>query len=75
MEILKIFGSILNLGYTQTLFHIMSDNFNEQKGLVQNKLKPKAPFKWVFMYIIPSKSPESLTSGTTFSTYILIVDA
>ena len=38
-------------------------------------LKPKAPFKWVFMDIISSTSPKSLTSDTTFSNYLLIVDA
>ena len=32
-------------------------------------LKPKAPFKWVFMDIIPSTSPKSLTSDTTFSRF------
>ena len=37
-------------------------------------LNPKAPFKWVLMNIIPSTAPESLTSDTTFSNYILIVD-
>ena len=37
--------------------------------------KPKAPFKWVFMNIIPSTAPKSLTSDTTFSNYLLIVDA
>ena len=38
-------------------------------------LKPKAPFKWVFMGIIPSKAPKSLTNETSFSNYLLIVDA
>ena len=38
-------------------------------------LKPKAPFKWVFMDIVPSTAPKSLTSDTTFSNHILIVDA
>ena len=38
-------------------------------------LKPKAPFKWVFMGIIPSTAPKSLTSDTTFSNSLLIVDA
>ena len=38
-------------------------------------LKPKAPFKWVFMDIIPSTAPKSLTSDTTFFNYLLIVDA
>ena len=38
-------------------------------------LKPKAPFKWVFMDSIPSTAPKSLTNDTTFSNYLLIVDA
>ena len=38
-------------------------------------LNPKAPFKWAFMDIIPSTSPKSLTSDTTFSNYLFIVDA
>ena len=38
-------------------------------------LKPKAPFKWVFMDIIPSTAPKSLTSDATFSNYLLIDDA
>ena len=38
-------------------------------------LKPKAPFKWVFMDVIPSTTPKSLTSDTTISNYFLIVDA
>ena len=38
-------------------------------------LKPKAPFKWIFMDIVPSTAPKSLTSDTTFSNYLLIVDA
>ena len=29
-------------------------------------LNPKAPFKWVFMDIIPSTAPKSLTNDTTF---------
>ena len=38
-------------------------------------LKPKEPFKWVFMDIIPSTAPKSLTNDTTFSNYLLIVYA
>ena len=38
-------------------------------------LKPKAPFKWVFMDIIPSTAPKSLTNDTKFPNYLLIVDA
>ena len=38
-------------------------------------LKPKAPFKWVFMDIIPSTAPKILTSDKNISIYLLIVDA
>ena len=38
-------------------------------------LNPKSPFKWVFMDIIPSTAPKSLTSETTFFNDNLIVDA
>ena len=41
----------------------------------KNLLKPKAPFKWVFMDIIPATAPKRFTSETTFSNYLLIVDA
>ena len=33
-------------------------------------LNPKAPFKWVFMDIIPSTAPKSLTNDTTFSFFL-----
>ena len=46
-----------------------------KKARSKTPLKPKAPFKWVFMDIIPSTAPKSLTSDTTFSNYLLIVDA
>ena len=46
-----------------------------KKARSQIPLKPKAPFKWVFMYIIPSTAPKSLTSDTNFSDNLLIVDA
>ena len=38
-------------------------------------LNPKEPFKWVFMDIIPSTAPKSLTNDTNFKNYLLIVDA
>ena len=38
-------------------------------------LKQKAPFKWFLIGIIPSTAPKSLTSETTFSNYLLYVDA
>ena len=38
-------------------------------------LKPKSPFKWVFMDVIPVTSPKSLTNDTNFNNYLLIVDA
>ena len=46
-----------------------------KKARSKTPLKPKAPFKWVFMDIIPSTESKSLTSDTTFSNYLLIVDA
>ena len=36
-------------------------------------LKPKAPFKWVFMGIIPSTTPKILTSDTTSSVVIFSI--
>ena len=33
------------------------------------------PLKWVFMDKVPSTAPKRLTSDTTFSNYLLIVDA
>ena len=41
----------------------------------KNPLIPKAPFKWVFMDIIPSTALNFLRSDTTFSNYLLIVYA
>ena len=37
-----------------------------KKGRSKIPLKPKAPFKWVFMDILPAKSPKSLTNETSF---------
>ena len=53
----------------------MSDIFNEKKAGSKNSLKPKAPFKWFFMGILPAIAPKRLTNKTTFSNYILIVGA
>ena len=53
----------------------MPDFLHEKKAGSKNPLKPKAPFKWVFMDIIPATAPKSLTSDTTFSNYLLIFDA
>ena len=38
-------------------------------------LRPKAPFKWGFLDIVPSTTPKRLTSDKTFSNYLIIVDA
>ena len=46
-----------------------------KKARSKTPLKPKAPFRWVSMDIVPSTSPKSLTSDTTFLNYLLIVDA
>ena len=47
-----------------TLCQISSMN---KKARSKIPLKPRAPFKWVFMNIVPSIAPKSLTSDTTFS--------
>ena len=39
----------------------------DKKARSKIPLKPKATFKWVFMDIIPSAAPKSLTNDTTFS--------
>ena len=38
-------------------------------------LNPKAPFQGVFMDVIPSTAPNSLTNETNIKNYLLIVDA
>ena len=45
-----------------------------KKDRSKNPLRHKAPFKWVFMNIIPAIAPKRLTSETIFSNYLLIVD-
>ena len=45
-----------------------------KKARSQNILKPKAPFKRIFMDIIPTTSPKSLTNETNFPDELLIVD-
>ena len=54
-----------------TSCQIYSKNKNARSKI---PLKPKAPFKWVFMNIVPSTAPKSLTIEKTFSNYLLIVD-
>ena len=46
----------------------------KKNAMYKIPLKPKAPFKWFLMNIIPSTSTKHLTSDTTFSNYLLIVD-
>ena len=45
----------------------------KKKGRLKDPLKSKAPFKWVFINIIPGTAPIFLTSETNFSNYLLIV--
>ena len=47
----------------------------KKKARSKIPLKPKTPFKWVFMDIIPSTAPKILTSDTTCFKYLFIVDA
>ena len=37
-----------------------------KKARSKVSLKPKEPFKWVFIYVIPSTAPKSLTNDTIF---------
>ena len=46
-----------------------------KKARSKSPLNPRAPFKWFFMDIVPSTAPKILTSDTTISNYLLIVDA
>ena len=46
-----------------------------RKARSKNPLKPKSPFKRVFMDTIPSTAPKILTSDPHFSNCLLIVDA
>ena len=47
----------------------------KKKARSKHPLNTKAPFKWVFMDIIPETAPIVLTSETIFSNYLIIVDA
>ena len=71
-----MFGRVFSLGYIQNLFfqNCQISSTNKKAGQ-KSPLKPKAPFKWVFMDIITETSPKSLTSETNFSDYLLIFDA
>ena len=44
-------------------------------SISKTPLKPKIPFKWVFMDIIPAISSKSLTKDTNFANDLLIVHA
>ena len=55
-----------------TSYKISSVN---KKARYKLPLKPKAPFKCVFMDVIPYTAPKSLTNDTTLSKYLLIFDA
>ena len=55
-----------------TSYQISSVN---KKSRFKNPLKPKSPFKWFVMDIIPSTAPKCLRSDTKFSGYLLFVGA
>ena len=46
-----------------------------KKSRSKTPFKPKSPFKWFCVGIIPATSPKILTNETTFSNYLLTVDA
>ena len=47
----------------------------KKKARSKNPLKTKAPFKWIFMDIIPETAPKCFKNDTTFSNKPLLVDA
>ena len=61
--------------YPDPFFTSCQISFMDKKARSNNTLKPKAPFKWFLMDIIPETAPKRLTSETNFSNYILIIDA
>ena len=46
----------------------------KKKARSKIPLKPKAPLTWVYMDIVTSTAPKSLTGDINFSNYSLIVD-
>ena len=48
-------------------------SFMNKKARSKLPLKPKAPFKWVFMDIIPSTAPKSLTNDTNSNFFLLLI--
>ena len=61
--------------YPDPFFTSCQNYSMNKKARSKIPLKPRAAFKWFFMDIIPPIAPISLTSNTTFSNYLLIVDA
>ena len=53
----------------------MPDFFHEKNSRSRYQLKPKSPYIWAFMEIIPSTAPFVLTSDTIFFNYLLIIDS
>ena len=70
----KCLGRCRAKNRSRPFLHIMSNSMNK-KARYKIPLKPKAPFKWVFMDTMPSTEPKSLTSNKYVSNYLLIVDA
>ena len=76
--ILSLGLNSINLEYLENMTTVYPDENNvvmNKKAGSKIPLKPKSPFKWGFMDIIPSKAPKRLTSDTTCSNCILIVNA
>ena len=53
--------------YPDPFFTSCEISSTNEKSRSKNPLNPKAPFKWVFMDIIPATAPKSLISDTIFS--------
>ena len=61
--------------YTDLFCTSYQNIYMNKKARTKNPMNPKAPFKWVLMGILPSTAPKHLTSDTTFSYFLLTVDA
>ena len=46
----------------------------KKKAGSKNLLKPRAPFKRVYIDITPAAAPKRLTSETTISNYLVILN-
>ena len=74
-ETANVWGDVGLIIYPERFFTSCQISSMKKKARAKIPLKPKATFKWVFMDVFPSTAPKTFTGDTTFSNYLLIVDA